>query len=486
LKDAKTHKEYDEINAKLDQVPLGSAPDYDRACYLRHFAMAALGGGWLSDYDIVPFNIDPEAYGKNLPNGGKFTTFENGTPSLIVGNAEEWDRVSKAMVREGISAKDDESRGVKKQGQPRLFSDMFALESLMDKKEIIVSDPSHPIQAAFQLHEEWISKAKEILTWNLEPNPSLKEHCETMKIVMALHISHFSITEMHFLYSRPLLMAEYLDRWSKLCDGPAFALDDLSEDDSTNVAALSLYDTDATMGISRENSLIYVNVPQTGGTLFEYSGLFNDAIKHHPIGGHRTIGEMTHHAKEREVSDFIKTAHIRHPCDRFISAFELMTSDQANAGDKRWTQQYIGEKSIDEFVLGIEKNPEELLLEAHFSPMWQWLFQPSGRYGLDITMCHETWGESLDRLSNGFNIPVPAELKTNAEMTNQQSKCQGLRPETVAAIERIYHMDYCIFGYDSLPQKSCPQQDLSAEEITQKYYACAAAVPRSEASVAAK
>ena len=475
MKDAEAHPEYEDIVNKLNnEVPLGHNPDYDRSCYLRHFAMAAIGGGWMSDYDTVPININASIYGRHLPNEGKFTTFEVGTPSLIVGNGEEWSRVSKALLREGISAKHDDTRGLQETGRARLFSDMMALEALVEKKEIVVHEP----KTVFQLREEWKIKAKDILEWNFEPNPSLEAHCDTMQSVMAVHISHQSIIDMfiHFLHARPLLMAEFLDRWSKLCDGPEFHFSGSSQG-LVSTETLSLYDTDETMGISRENKLMYVHVPQTDGAVFEHSGLFRDTLSHHPIGGHRTTGEMNYLADKREVSDFIKAAHIRHPCDRFIGAFEFMTSDssKANEWDRAWAASIIGAKSIDEFVIQFENNPEQVLHEVHFSPMWQWLFKPDGTYGLDITMCYETWSDSLDKLSKEYSLAVPVSLKTTDALVNHQSKCQDLRSETRAAIERIYQMDYCIFEYEALPQQHCPQHFLSAEEMTQKYNACSAA-----------
>ena len=45
------------------------------------------------------------------------------------------------------------------------------------------------------------------------------------------------------------------------------------------------YDKDVGQ-ISRENKLIFVHVPKTGGSTIEQSKLFYDAKRHHPIGGH--------------------------------------------------------------------------------------------------------------------------------------------------------------------------------------------------------
>ena len=473
IKDAEAHPDFADFDTKLKEVPLGDNVFYDRSCYLRHVAMAASGGGWMTDYDTSPLNIDPAVYGSSLPNDGQFTTYETHVPSLIVGNSAEWERVATSLVREGMAAK---GRG------ESLFSDMHALLALTEKKEVIVHYPLAVRQA---------TEFMEVMSHDLDANwirDMMRRHglshnsCEETKDILALHFSHASTDRFDFLEARPLLIAEFLTRWSKLCEGPDFNFDSSASTASSGGAMhanadetdVSLYDTDGTMAISRENSFLYVHVPQTGGLIVENSPLFNDVWLHHEVGSHHDIESMTKDSEKRGISDFTKAAHIRHPCDRFIDAYEFMTSDQANHGDKIWTGEHIGDKSIDKFVAEIEKNPEELLREAHFSPMWHYLFHSDGTYGLDITMCQETWTESLDKLSSDFQVPVPDELKINEAMTHQQSKCQDLRPETVAAIERIYHMDYCVFGYDALPQTSCPLHDLSKDDLTQRYKTCSA------------
>ena len=415
----------------------------------------------MTDYDTSPLHLDPAVYGMNLPNDGQFTTYERHVPSLIVGNSGEWERVANALIREGMAAKE---RG------EDLFSDMHALLALTEKEEAIVHDPLVVRQPVDFM---------EVMSH--DPNVLSHSVCEETKDILALHFSHASTDRFDFLEARPLLIAEFLTRWSKLCRGPEFNFDPSAPTTSIDdpkpegdATGTSKYETDGTMAISRENSFLYVHVPQTGGPIVEHSSLFNDAWPHHQVGSHHDIESMMKDADERGISDFTKAAHIRHPCDRFVDAFEFMTSDQANDGDRAWANEHIGDKSIDEFVLEIEKNPEDFIHEAHFSPMWKYLFHSDGTYGLDITMCQETWAESLDKLSSGFNVPVQDELKTNEAMTNQQSKCQDLRPDTVAAIERIYRMDYCIFGYDALPQGSCPQHDLSKDDLTQRYKTCTA------------
>ena len=507
---AEAHPEYAGIVSKLNSdVPLGEAVFYDRSCYLRHFAMAALGGGWMTDYDTIPLNMDAEVFGREFPNEGQFTTYEGHVPSLIVGSGEEWERVSQALLREGVDAGSNEDVGFVREGKPRLFSDMYALGELVKKDEVIVNEP----HSVFQAHDAERTMATEIMAWDLEimaeylnRGTSLQQHCEETKYIMALHFSHSATTSFGYLPDdRPILIAAFLDRWSRLCGGPAFHFDgnDNAKDDAdsgalpegpaeaqgiaadantesantsteatpTNAISDALYETDGTMAISRVNKLLYVHIPKTGGSSLEESALFQDAWAHHQIGGHRPIDFMTQDAEERQLTDFVKVAHIRHPCDRFVSAFAYLTSDKCNPGDKEWAKKYIKGMSIDDFVLQLEKNPE-LLQWAHFTPMWRWVFMPEGTFGIDVAMCQETWDQSLDRLSNGFNLPVPNELYSTHALQNKHSKCEDLLPKTKAAIERIYQMDYCIFGYDTLPQPICPHLEVAPEEFTERYSTC--------------
>ena len=108
-------EKYD-VDSAVQNIPLGSNKEYDRACYLRYFAMASVGGGWMSDYDLIPIGLKPSA----MPNGGRFTVHEYAVPSLVSGSQEEWERMAYVLTETGRNM----------MGKTDLFSDMMALQAL--------------------------------------------------------------------------------------------------------------------------------------------------------------------------------------------------------------------------------------------------------------------------------------------------------------------------------------------------------------------
>jgi len=59
LQDAKRHPRFAHYEKKLyEQVRILHNPvEYNRMCFLRWLAMAAAGGGFMSDYDVLPLGL---------------------------------------------------------------------------------------------------------------------------------------------------------------------------------------------------------------------------------------------------------------------------------------------------------------------------------------------------------------------------------------------------------------------------------------------
>lgn len=239
------------------------------------------------------------------------------------------------------------------------------------------------------------------------------------------------------------------------------------------IGLTDLYSTDGFNVISRENRLVYIHVPKTGGSTVERSTLFADANAHHAVGGHFPVADVMRNAEERGMDGFLTVAHIRHPCTRFISAFGYMKSDKGALGDQAWARNVIGTLSIDDFVLKIKRDPL-ILHKVHFRPMVSFLFYPDGSFGIDQVICQERWNAGLRRLASRMKTPLPKELFSTRVNENPHNSCKDLKEETRLMIEQFYRMDYCVFGYDRFPNKkeSCPQSRITKEHFTRRYVQC--------------
>jgi len=52
IEDAKKHPDFEKVESIME--PLHTKMGYDALCFYRWFAMAASGGGWMSDHDTFP------------------------------------------------------------------------------------------------------------------------------------------------------------------------------------------------------------------------------------------------------------------------------------------------------------------------------------------------------------------------------------------------------------------------------------------------
>lgn len=83
-------------------------------CFLRWLAMSAVGGGYLSDFDVLPLGYGTGSLSTppvpGMPNMGKFTVYSivpesetnSGIPSFMSGTSDEWTRMSLEILTSAI------------------------------------------------------------------------------------------------------------------------------------------------------------------------------------------------------------------------------------------------------------------------------------------------------------------------------------------------------------------------------------------------
>ena len=90
---------------------------YNRYCYYRCLAVAAAGGGWMSDFDVLPMNMNSQL---DYFRDGSFSIYSaiwqgGGIPCLMSGSKSEWERMTFAIIDNGLAHPDK-----------RFWSDMLA------------------------------------------------------------------------------------------------------------------------------------------------------------------------------------------------------------------------------------------------------------------------------------------------------------------------------------------------------------------------
>ncbi len=189
--DAKRHPRFEEFDEKLSQVPLnGNNEDYNRLCYYRWLAVAAAGGGWMSDMDVLPLNFhQPENYFKD----GRFaiysaTPYGGGIPCLMSGSESEWERLAFAAVENGLQHQNE-----------YFWSDMFA------SVDLYFRNPK--FYELFDL----MGEAKEV-DWN-------EDSCNLYKQKLAIHFSHSAVSKMglHDVNKRPRFSNDWMNKWKVSC-----------------------------------------------------------------------------------------------------------------------------------------------------------------------------------------------------------------------------------------------------------------------------
>lgn len=203
LEDAQAHPLYEEFDQRLDlaSVPFGQ---YDKLCFMRWLGMAAVGGGWMSDYDTFPLRGLKDT---SLPKNGKLTLYDTvaagGVPSVVSGSAEEYTRIAKQLLENTLE------KGVKKE----FWSDMLSLMDLhqQDPNVFDVEDQVLKGERAFEGkgHFDTFRDCNQMVGGN-----------------WAVHFSHHAITEGVALgllpvtesaMDRPRVAHEWLAEWADKC-----------------------------------------------------------------------------------------------------------------------------------------------------------------------------------------------------------------------------------------------------------------------------
>ena len=87
VEDAKRNPMFREFDEKCQKLPTVNPIEYELACYRRWMAVAAAGGGFMSDYDVINYGFKPRQPESNLVIYESDTHCNSVVPSVVGGTA---------------------------------------------------------------------------------------------------------------------------------------------------------------------------------------------------------------------------------------------------------------------------------------------------------------------------------------------------------------------------------------------------------------
>ncbi|MCW0219427.1 MAG: sulfotransferase family protein [Prosthecobacter sp.] len=186
---------------------------------------------------------------------------------------------------------------------------------------------------------------------------------------------------------------------------------------------------------------IFVHVPKTAGTAIERALLQGSKGT---VGGHTTA--LGYRSTYPEVFEhYFKFSVIRHPVDRFVSAFYYLRQQKIHPA---LNNQVIHEcDTIDEFVKWVEMNPALVQKIVHLLPQHMFLCDAEGLILVDQVYDYDKLPEAWADISERIGITYIPLVKINVSQRPGNFKPSM---HVVNLVRKLYALDYDIFKFNQL------------------------------------
>lgn len=186
---------------------------------------------------------------------------------------------------------------------------------------------------------------------------------------------------------------------------------------------------------------IFVHVPKAAGTSIENTLLKYDRIK--LCGGHTTAVGYKRMYPDL-FQGYYKFSVVRHPVDRFLSAYSYLISRPINDGLANRVVHECGD--IQSFIDKVLSDPAVLDQIVHFLPQKKFICDENGGILVDsvfkFELLDEAWLEISDRLGFAYQ-PLP-KLNPSPRLDDRD----GLAGRIHDLMQKVYRDDFSIFQYE--------------------------------------
>lgn len=187
---------------------------------------------------------------------------------------------------------------------------------------------------------------------------------------------------------------------------------------------------------------LFIHVPKVAGSSIEKS-LFGTKGK---VGHHTAIAFYQNNPEK--FNTYYTFAFVRHPMDRFVSAYEYLKQGGRNKFDKAWAKEnLLPYGSFKSFALSLndKRKRQKVLNWMHFKPQYLFVCDQEKKVLVDFIGKYENLENDFNIITRNLSLEVslPHENKT----AQRKDYHEYYDEETIQIIYRIYQLDFKLFDY---------------------------------------
>lgn len=186
---------------------------------------------------------------------------------------------------------------------------------------------------------------------------------------------------------------------------------------------------------------IFIHIPKTAGLSVAHA-LFNGQQSQH-----RTADQMRIIFGNRDFKRYFTFTFVRHPLDRFLSAFFFLADGGISENDRDVCRRYRLDSISGTAFLDLFKSDAELRNYLHFEPQWPYCLASNGTQKVDFIGRFENLQNDFQYVARRMNRNVSLPRKNVGPQHREKPAPFFSEPE-LRWIRQYYEMDFRLLNYD--------------------------------------